>query len=149
FRILAVKEMISRPKAYGYRLRPQDLYPPIPTYTVNVDSSITDLAQFAISQGSTYKILKVMNPWLLKATLTNPDHKQYVIQFPRKGVKLYGMEEEVDVVTAPDDTTRFVTKTEILADSLTKPVIHVVKAGDTWESIAKTYDVDEDLLLEW
>lgn len=148
YRILAVKEIISRPKAYGYQLRPRDLYPPVPTYTVKVDSSITDLAAFAIGQGSTYKILKMMNPWLLQSSLENPDHKTYFIQFPKKGVKLYGFEEDNQPSVAAD-TSRFVTKTEVLADSAARPKIHLVKAGDSWESIAKAYDVPENLLLEW
>ncbi len=153
FRILAVKEIISRPKAYGYHLRPRDLYAPIPTYSVKVDSSITDLAAFAIAQGTTYKILKVMNPWLLKSTLSNPDHKTYYIQFPQKGVKLYGMEDDDSAsgvaTVGRTDTSKYVTKAEVIADSLSRPILHVVKTGETWNTIATQHGVEENLLLEW
>jgi hypothetical protein len=94
YRILAFKEIISRPEAYGYKLKPKDLYLPIPSNVVKVDSSITDLAAFAVAHNSTYKILKIMNPWLLKSSLSNPDHKKYEILFPKNGVKLYGMDEK-------------------------------------------------------
>lgn len=92
YRLLAFKEIISRPEAYGYKIRPRDLYYPIPTYSVKVDSSISDLAAFAIAHHSNLKILKTMNPWLLKTSLSNPNHNKYIILFPRDGVKLTGME---------------------------------------------------------
>jgi membrane-bound lytic murein transglycosylase D len=150
FRILAVKEIISRPKAYGYRLRPKDLYPPVPVYTVKVDSAITDLAGFAIAQGSNYKILKLMNPWLLKSTLANPERKTYIIQFPRKGVKLYGVDEtDLPEIITPGDTNRFVSNGEIIADSISKPTIYIAKEGDSWESIARSFGVETNQLLEW
>lgn len=152
FRILAVKEIVSRPKAYGYVLRPRDLYPPIPTNAVKVDSSVTDLAAFAISRGSTYKILKVMNPWLMQASLSNAEHKTYSILFPKKGAKLYDMdtEEPAGSSTVPSkDTSRFVTKAEIIADSIAHPKIYVVKNNDTWQTVAKQFGVEENLLLEW
>ena len=71
FRILAVKEVISDPKKYGYQLRKKDLYPPIPTLELTVDSSITDLADFASNHNVSYKILKYFNPWLRKNYLDN------------------------------------------------------------------------------
>lgn len=153
FRILAVKEVVSRPKAYGYMLRPRDLYPPVPTYSVKVDSSVTDLAAFAISQGSNYKILKLMNPWLIKSSLSNPDKKTYSIVFPKKGVKIYGLEEDqppgLNQESSSADTSKFVTKAEVTADSAARPKIHIVKDGENWETISKSYGVDENLLLEW
>jgi membrane-bound lytic murein transglycosylase D len=151
FRILAVKEIISRPKSYGYQLRERDLYKPIPTYSVKVDSSVSDLAAFAIAQGSTYKILKVMNPWLLKSTLTNAQHKTYTIVFPKKGVNLYELDDQADsgLKDAVSDTSRFVTKAEIMADSASRPIIYAVGVNDSWESIAQKYGVEIDALLEW
>lgn len=148
FRILAVKEILTRPKAYGYHLRQGDLYPPIPVYTVTVDSSITDLAAFALEQKSTYKILKLLNPWLLKSSLNNPDKRKYTIQFPRKGVRLYGLEEDNQVDSLTNDSTKFITPTEVLADSLTRPHIYTVKPSDTWESIAKQFELEPQSLRE-
>ena len=85
FRILAAKEIISNPKNYGYQLRKKDLYPPITTQKTQIDSSITDLADFAIKNNVSYKILKYFNPWLRKNSLANKDKKNYFIEFPKAG----------------------------------------------------------------
>ncbi|CAN5215824.1 lytic transglycosylase domain-containing protein [soil metagenome] len=91
YRLLAFKEIISRPEAYGYNIPKRSLFSPIPTFAVKIDSSITDLSGFAYLNGSNYIVLKTMNPWLLKSDLKNPEHKKYTILFPKKGVKIYGM----------------------------------------------------------
>lgn len=85
FRILAVKEIISNPKNYGYMLRKKDLYPPIETQKIQIDSSITDFADFAQKQNLSYKILKYFNPWLKKPSLTNKNNKTYFIDIPKPG----------------------------------------------------------------
>jgi len=92
YRILAMKEIISRPKIYGFMLRKKDLYPFIPTKKITIDSSIHNLADFAIIQGSNYKILKLFNPWLRTNTLTNTTNKKYIIEIPKNGVKIYDMD---------------------------------------------------------
>lgn len=107
YRLLAFKEIISRPEAYGYKLSKRELFAPIPTTAVKVDSSITDLSRFAVSQGSNYVALKTLNPWLLKSSLHNPDHKTYLILFPKKGVKLYGMDTPDSTAAIPDTSKKF------------------------------------------
>jgi hypothetical protein len=148
FRVLAIKEILTRPKAYGYHLRRGDLYPPIPVYTLKIDSSITDLAVFAEQQKSTYKILKIMNPWLLKNSLSNPDKKKYTIQLPRQGVKLYGLDEVEQTDSLVADSNKYVTQAEIITDSLMRPKIYMIKTGDTWESIQKEFGFDPKQLRE-
>ena len=76
FRILALKEILQNPDKYGYTYRQDELYNAIPTRTVTVDSSITDLAKFAKGQGINYKILKIHNPWLRDKKLTNTSSKR-------------------------------------------------------------------------
>lgn len=85
FRILALKEILQNPDKYGYTYRQDELYNAIPTRTVTVDSSITDLAKFAKGQGVNYKILKIHNPWLRDKKLTNTSGKKYDIEIPTKG----------------------------------------------------------------
>lgn len=85
FRILALKEILQNPDKYGYTYRQDELYNAIPTRTVTVDSSITDLAKFAKGQGINYKILKIHNPWLRDKKLTNTSRKKYDIEIPTKG----------------------------------------------------------------
>jgi hypothetical protein len=96
YRILAMKEIISRPKVYGYLLRKKDLYPPISTKKITVDSTISNLADFAIAQGINYKILKLFNPWLRTNILTNLAKKKYVIEIPKGSMNIYDMDGNYD-----------------------------------------------------
>ncbi len=82
FRILALKEIYTHPKRYGFLLASSDLYPTFAYKTVDVSDPIEDLAQFAIDQGTTYKMLKVYNPWLRAKQLKNLKHKTYSIKIP-------------------------------------------------------------------
>ncbi len=85
FRILALKEIMKNPSLYGFDVSKYELYDNIPTKTIEVDSSITDLATFAKSQGINYKILKIHNPWLRDKKLVNATKKKYLIEIPTEG----------------------------------------------------------------
>ncbi len=81
FRILALKDIFRDPGKFGFSLEKEDLYEPIPTYKVEIDSTIEDLPGFAIEHGTTYRFLKELNPWLMdtKLTVTNTS---YIILLP-------------------------------------------------------------------
>jgi len=85
FRILALKEIMKNPTLYGFDVAKHELYENIPTKTIEVDSSITDLATFAKAQGINYKILKIHNPWLRDKKLVNISKKKYLIEIPTEG----------------------------------------------------------------
>lgn len=85
FRILALKEIMKNPAKYGFNIFSTDLYAPIPSKRIEVDSTITDLADFAKAQGINYKILKIHNPWLRDRKLLNPTKKKYEIEIPLSG----------------------------------------------------------------
>lgn len=85
FRILALKEIMSEPTKFGFNIYQSELYQPIPTKKVEVDSTINDLTGFAKSQGINYKILKIHNPWLRDKKLVNPAKKKYAIEIPLSG----------------------------------------------------------------
>lgn len=87
FRILVVKEIMQNPKKYGFLIRKKDLYPPIGTFDVAVDSSIADLADFALKNGINYKTLKIFNPWLRESNLANKASKKYLIKIPKEEFK--------------------------------------------------------------
>jgi membrane-bound lytic murein transglycosylase D len=89
FRILALKEILSHPREYGFIVRKKDLYPPIPTKLVFVDTSISNLATFAEQLGINYKLLKYFNPWLRTDQLSNPEKTKYPIKLPIGSVKNY------------------------------------------------------------
>ena len=82
FRILAIKEIFSHPRNYGYHIRKKDLYPFIPTYKIELSKGENDLALWAKENKVNYKILKYFNPWLRKNILSNKDSKIYFISLP-------------------------------------------------------------------
>ena len=84
FRILALKTIFENPEKYNFYLNKNDLYSPIPTKTIEVKSSIKNLADFAIENGINYRILKEFNPWLRTGELKNNKRKTYEIKIPVK-----------------------------------------------------------------
>jgi len=82
FRILAVKQIFSDPRASGFHFREKDLYPPLEFKTITVDSTITDLPAFALQQGTNYNTLRLLNPWLRSTELPNRSRKVYEIKMP-------------------------------------------------------------------
>lgn len=85
FRILALKELMENPEKYGYSIPEKEMYKTIPTKIVEVNTSVENLADFAIEQGINYKILKIHNPWLRDIQLENKSGKSYAIEIPIKG----------------------------------------------------------------
>lgn len=84
FRILALKEVLTHPKKYGFVFDKEDLYTLSETKTVQVDTAITNIASFAKKFGITYKKLKLYNPWLRENKLNNKSRKLYEIKIPVK-----------------------------------------------------------------
>lgn len=85
FRILAMKQIMSQPDKYNFVIPDSELYYPVPTRTVAVSNSIESLAEFALSEGINYKILKLHNPWLRDTSLKNNAGKTYFIEIPTDG----------------------------------------------------------------
>lgn len=82
FRLLAAKAVISNPQQYGFLLKREHLYPPIPCTEVAVTTGIANLAQFAKSKGITYAQLKDANPWLRDTLLMNKSGRTYTLKIP-------------------------------------------------------------------
>jgi len=87
YRVVSFKLIFENPEAYGFNLSKQDLYTEIPTYMVEVDSTVADFADFAREYGTNYKILKYLNPWLRDTRLTNSSRKTYEITLPERGFR--------------------------------------------------------------
>lgn len=82
FRILAFKEIFENPEKYGYELSRKDYYK-LPLYReLKVNQSIPNLAQWALRHNSTYKELKIHNPWLRSAKLNVGKGSDYLIKLP-------------------------------------------------------------------
>jgi len=79
-RLLAVKEIMQNPDKYGYILEKSDLYSFEKTNVVKVDSTISNLTDFAKKYNMTYKDLKTLNPWLRHFSLDNKLKKNYYIK---------------------------------------------------------------------
>jgi membrane-bound lytic murein transglycosylase D len=87
YRLVAFKLIMNDPHSYGFKFRKKDLYPEIPTYTVTLDSAVTDFAAYAQYHGTNYKMLKYFNPWLRDNILTNKYKKTYTLIIPEKGAR--------------------------------------------------------------
>ena len=83
FRILAFKHLMSNAKKIGYTVDDNNGYQPFSTRDVTVTASIPNLAEWAISNGTTYKMLRILNPWLRSRSLTVAPGKTYIIKLPK------------------------------------------------------------------
>ena len=63
FRILAVKQIMEHPKQYGYDLDSDDYFQ-WPDYEIRIAHGVEDIASWAWEQGSTYRFVKELNPWM-------------------------------------------------------------------------------------
>lgn len=85
FRIIAIKEILSNPSAFGFNVPAEQLYPPMEEfYTVHVDGAVANLTDLALQHGTTYRMIKLFNPWLLNSSLVNKNKKRYEIRVPKK-----------------------------------------------------------------
>ena len=83
FRILAFKHLLENADELGFKLEKEEKYQPIPSRIVKVDSTVANLTQFAIDNGTTYKMLRIMNPWIRGNSLTITGDTVYEIKFPQ------------------------------------------------------------------
>lgn len=95
FRLLAVKEVFSNPQRYGFLLKKEHLYPPIPYKAVTVSTAIDNLSDYAKRQGITYAQLRDANPWLRDTSLRNKTGKAYVLHIPTQEGMYYDPRQTV------------------------------------------------------
>lgn len=85
FRIVIIKEIMQHPEKYGFKIKKDDLYEPPNTETVSWGASIPDLSAWAIDNGTTYKHVKLLNPWIMKNRLRPPlSGQKYEILIPKR-----------------------------------------------------------------
>lgn len=82
FRILALKCLISNAKKMGYILEHSDEYQPFKTKDIEVTESIANLSDWAQENGTTYKMIKILNPWLQARSLTLRANDTFQISVP-------------------------------------------------------------------
>jgi|SRR5687767_1731009 len=83
FRIIAIKEIMENPETYGFSVEDEHLYDPHDYTTVAVNEPIYSIGDFAVKHGTSYRMIKVLNPWLISSTLKNVVGKNYEIRIPR------------------------------------------------------------------
>jgi hypothetical protein len=83
-RIAIIKELMEHAEKYGIVLSKDDVYQEPNVTTVKVDRPISNLAAWAINNGTSYKDVKLLNPWILKRALPAPHNGAYYIDIPNK-----------------------------------------------------------------
>jgi hypothetical protein len=82
FRILAFKHLLGNATDLGFILNEEDKYALVKDTSITVTSSIANLSVFARNNGTTYKMLRLMNPWLRGKSLQVRPGKSYTIKLP-------------------------------------------------------------------
>lgn len=150
FRILALKEIFSNHDKYGFHFLASHLYQPYQNRIIRVDSSIDNLVDFALANSSTYRELKIMNPWLQNNSLPNRSRKIYEIELPIPATKRkkYFVHESLQVREFKNEKSaeKAIEVPKIVKDSL---IFHVVKKHEDLNSIAKHYGADVAEIQSW
>lgn len=83
FRLLAAKMFFEDPRAFGYDIGENEMYPPLEVRNIiTVNSTVEDLVEFAEKHGTTFYRLREANPWLRDTKLTVKPGKSYEIIIP-------------------------------------------------------------------
>jgi hypothetical protein len=82
FRILTFKYLLENAQSLGFNVSEEEKYDAVPFKTITVSTTIPDLAKFAIDNGTTYKMLRNLNPWLKGKSLAVAKGATYVIKLP-------------------------------------------------------------------
>ncbi len=83
FRLIAMKEIIANPTEFGFYIEPNEKYNQISTKKIEINTTIPNLGSWARDHGTSYRMLKALNPWLRSSTLTHKPNKNYIIDVPR------------------------------------------------------------------
>ena len=144
FRIVALKEIMTHYKMYGFDLSPQDFYPPAETRLVVVPQ-IQDIAAWARKQGSSYKEVKYLNPWLINRSLPAGT---WAIELPKysQPVVFTSASPVIDSIAEKPENSEHVNGG---ATSAIEGITYVVKRGDTLQRIATAYGVSIKDLVSW
>lgn len=82
FRILSFKILDADPIKYGFQLNEFEYYSPYKYKTINVSGSNIQWVDIAKANGTTYKILRELNPWIRNYTHPNSTNKTYEVKIP-------------------------------------------------------------------
>ncbi len=81
-RIAVIKHIMEHATEYGIVIPERDRYHPSTTRSVVVRDAVADVATWARQQNTTYKDVKILNPWILGRTLPAPPSGGWTIEIP-------------------------------------------------------------------
>ncbi len=82
-RILSLKMISQEPAAYNFTLREEDKFKAYKNYTaVEVNSANIDWSAFAAEHGTTYRQLRILNPWIRSYEYKNGAQTTYRVLVP-------------------------------------------------------------------
>jgi membrane-bound lytic murein transglycosylase D len=152
YRIIAYKTLLTNPEHFGIwkKLR----YAPKPAFSVvKVDSSISDLADFAERMGVSLITLRSFNPWILRNSLPNPGGKIYEIRIPKN--KMADLTSYARDLLPDGDPIEKYLSSPALADSadvdtvLTRKILYEVKVDEPLDNLARFLKVKPEDLRKW
>ena len=82
FRLISMKIIMENPKAFGYKISKDQLYTPVRTTSVTVNTPVEDWSAWAVEHGINYLILRDFNPWIRAKSLPNKTGKSYTVKIP-------------------------------------------------------------------
>lgn len=83
-RIMAIKAVLENPARYGFHVDEEDLYAPMPAYKeITVSGAVASWADFAQTHNTTYRMIRIYNPWIRSSSLTNKYKKTYQVRVPK------------------------------------------------------------------
>ena len=122
FRILAIKEIIENHEKYGFIINNNDYYDFPESSILKIDSTIYNIAEFALKIGVNYKIIKQFNPWILNNKISKKEGKIYDLKIPSKK---YLYSNTIDTIT------------------------HICETRENLFQIARKYNTKVEDLLLW
>lgn len=91
YRILSFKLLTERPQKYGFYLRKKDYLPAFENYrTVTINAQNIDWSEFAAKQGTNYRMLRILNPWIRSYEYANKGGITYTVMIPTEGFRENG-----------------------------------------------------------
>ncbi len=90
FRILTFKLLVESPRDYGFEVERDDYYLPFADYREeSVSGHRIDWSQTAIQYGTTYKMLRVLNPWIRDYEYHNSTvDRSFTVKIPSKNFRI-------------------------------------------------------------
>jgi len=82
YRILALKEIMRHPEDYGFHVREEDKYRPIPFKTIRIGGAPIDWVETARQYGISYGELRYMNPWIRSYEYPNKGLDTFEVKIP-------------------------------------------------------------------